>query len=1120
MSRRNDDNDYRRNDREWRDDGDGNRRSYEDSRRNRDDDNYRGGHEGNRGNDQGYNQRGGGGGNQGNPDNHRGDDRRGHQNRGNQGRGDYGDNLHNQMERMSFDGRDGDRHGGRVDGNRYAQQRSGPRHNIQPRSAAGMENPGELAGSADHPNMPIAKKDLAHNSQEFAKRPDTSVYDNPRCGTKIELLTNHCLVHLPEKPIILYEYNIDLYKGRKKVEKREETGPLFREILDGAQRGEFPPAHHYVFNDVNLLWSDTQLPFSEKLVRGRNGKAFYYKFTRAVELGREVGTQDSQLMSTLVDAIATARVRWPRRAGNQFTVFKRSIFLLQNRVDEGAFGDAPVFVRLRNGVDARMGVSMSVKLNLRVGITACFDVSHTMFTRPGYPLVRLFWELINGDDIPDEEIANGNWDNDMRRARVTERNVALMSQVLHKMKILVSNAEGIRFDDQGNYQERDLRALMNSPTFKFFEFGADCFYEFVNGNNERISIIDHYRERYGYNIRYPHLPCLRKKPPSGDRNRMVLFPMEVCSLLIDPVRYTGYVSQQLKGQMIKYTTLSAEQRKLVLQNIIGQNPIGDCPPIVDNNDRYMISHGIEMEKKMLSVKASLLPPPRVVYGNSDFLDSDHLGEWKAVTHEPVRTVLEEAIFRRSRDPKATKLKKRLLGSILRVGSPMNNSVAFEIDDTCYHNLMRAIEEAGQPVCWANREMGQAVIHSSTEYLQGRDLPGVTMDWMKSLSQDLDSYKEAEDEIIVPIVFMIFQVRFSTLNCERQYFQNDYNLFKWMADNEIGVFTQGILYKTFNSIGMTPAACKFTSQLVEKILGKVGTTHRRLERDGEHKSWKKLVNPAEPTLLLGVDVSHPSSRDLMGEDPVKRLSVATIVGNIDLDCTEYRASSKIQDVGEERIVRFDDEILERIGNFVQFTGKRPEHIVIYRDGLSEGDFQRTLYEEKKSVENVCLRIAPGYNPTLTYIVVTKRHHTRFFLNYKEEGLPEQGFNVRPGTLVEDTVTTRDFYDFFLATQVGQIGLARPTHYYVLWDSWKVPATFWPTITHALTYLFCRSTNTVNLPSPLLYAHLAAKRAKETMDGALYANGLAGRQFDLSQFADLSQLTNCLQNHRALDGMTFV
>ncbi|PIC13052.1 hypothetical protein B9Z55_027945 [Caenorhabditis nigoni] len=53
--------------------------------------------------------------------------------------------------------------------------------------------------------------------------------------------------------------------------------------------------------------------------------------------------------------------------------------------------------------------------------------------------------------------------------------------------------------------------------------------------------------------------------------------------------------------------------------------------------------------------------------------------------------------------------------------------------------------------------------------------------------------------------------------------------------------------------------------------------------------------------------------------------------------------------------------------------------------------------------------------------------------------QQGFNIRPGTLVEDTVTTIDYYDFFLTTQVGQIGLARPTHYYVLHNDWTVESS---------------------------------------------------------------------------------
>ncbi|ULU03789.1 hypothetical protein L3Y34_016926 [Caenorhabditis briggsae] len=1052
----------------------------------------------------------------------RGDSGRGGYGRGGYGQGGYGqgsrDNLSQQMDRMSLNG------GGRGGGNNmYGSQREGRGGYRAPqRCTAGMSNLGELAGGADHPNMPVAKKDLAHNQQKFYERPDTSAYENPRCGQKIELLTNHALVHMPSTPIVLYEYNIDVFKGRKKLEKREEAGPMFREILQTVPKHIFPPATDFIYNDVNLIWSTMKLPSHERKVEGRNRNSFYYKYTRCVELNSELATncQDSQLISTLVDAIATARVRWPKQTGNKFSVFKRSIFLLQDRLDEGAFADAPVFVKLRNGVDARIGVSMAIRLNLRVGITACFDVSHTLFTRPGYPLVRLFWELIQGETLEDDQILDGQWDADMQLARPTKRNIELMSNVLKKMTLIFSPEDGITIDEKGKYHETDLRRLKTrGREFKFYELGPDSSFQFLDEKaGKKITVAEYFLAAHNYRIRYPNLPCLQKKPSKMNPHRLVLFPMELVSLLVDPIRFTGAVTEKLKGDMVKYTTLSAVQRRLVLQNVIAQKAIGDCPQIVDNEDRYMKNHEIKIEKDMLTVKACLLPPPEVVYGNSTFLDTEHRGQWEAVINDPIRTVLEDAVYRRNRNPNAPKLKKRLLGSILKIGSPMNSTVGFDIDDSCYHNLMRAIHEAGQPVCWQNPELGQAAIQGSMEYLQKRDQPGTIMDWFNSLKENLDDYKQSEDEVIVPLVFVIFEVRFTTLNLQRQDFQNDYNLFKWLADNHVGIFTQGMLYKTFNGIGSTPATCKYTSQIVEKVLGKVGTTHRRLERNGEHKSWKKIV--AEPTLLLGVDVSHPSTRDLMGEDQVKRLSVATVVGNIDLDCTEYRASSKIQDVGEERIVRFENEILERISEFVQFTGKRPAHIVIYRDGLSEGDFQRTLYEEKNSVNMACRSIAADFNPTLTYIVVTKRHHTRFFLKNEKEGLAEQGYNVRPGTLVEDTVTTKNYYDFFLTTQVGQMGLARPTHYYVLHNNWKVPGTFWPTVTHALTYLFCRATTTVNLPAPVLYAHLAAKKAKETMDGALYANALNGKFLDTSSFADLAQLERCIKNHQELDGMTFV
>ncbi|PIC11859.1 hypothetical protein B9Z55_028803 [Caenorhabditis nigoni] len=103
------------------------------------------------------------------------------------------------------------------------------------------------------------------------------------------------------------------------------------------------------------------------------------------------------------------------------------------------------------------------------------------------------------------------------------------------------------------------------------------------------------------------------------------------------------------------------------------------------------------------------------------------------------------------------------------------------------------------------------------------------------------------------------------------------MLKWMADNEVA------------SIGHTPATCKFTRLLVKKILGKMETSSfgaRWRSQVLEEARQSSGINSAR------VYVPHPSARDLKGKDPVKRLFITI---NIDVDCTEYRVSLKLQNV---------------------------------------------------------------------------------------------------------------------------------------------------------------------------------------------------------------------------------
>ena len=66
--------------------------------------------------------------------------------------------------------------------------------------------------------------------------------------------------------------------------------------------------------------------------------------------------------------------------------------------------------------------------------------------------------------------------------------------------------------------------------------------------------------------------------------------------------------------------------------------------------------------------------------------------------------------------------------------------------------------------------------------------------------------------------------------------------------------------------------------------------------------------------------------------------------------------------------------------------------------------------------------------LTAVVVAKRHHVRFF-PHPADAMPKNG-NCRPGTLVDTTVTSPYFRDFYLQSDNGLKGTAKPAHYFVL------------------------------------------------------------------------------------------
>ncbi|KAL3209463.1 hypothetical protein MRX96_009198 [Rhipicephalus microplus] len=117
----------------------------------------------------------------------------------------------------------------------------------------------------------------------------------------------------------------------------------------------------------------------------------------------------------------------------------------------------------------------------------------------------------------------------------------------------------------------------------------------------------------------------------------------------------------------------------------------------------------------------------------------------------------------------------------------------------------------------------------------------------------------------------------------------------------------------------------------------------------------------------------------------------------------------------------------------------------------------------------------YEPALTFIVVQKRHHTRFMPASDRDGVGKCR-NVPPGTTVDSVATHPLGFDFFLCSHFGIQGTSKPSHYYIVWDDSKFSADDQQTLSFYLCHTYARCARSVSIPSPVYYAHLAAYHAK--------------------------------------------
>ena len=242
----------------------------------------------------------------------------------------------------------------------------------------------------------------------------------------------------------------------------------------------------------------------------------------------------------------------------------------------------------------------------------------------------------------------------------------------------------------------------------------------------------------------------------------------------------------------------------------------------------------------------------------------------------------------------------------------------------------------------------------------------------------------------------------------------------------------ILYDTLKSLfdltyGIPSVCCvgKKFDKKSEQIYANVAMKVNQKLGGVNHVVDIKRMTPLDTqTILFGIDVTHPSP----GSSETAP-SIAGVVASIDAMFSQYPASMRRQQGYKEMVTDLEEMIIERLRLWQKRNQDRlPNKVIVYRDGVGEGQYQQVVETEGESFSKAFDRLygARAKHPKLSIVMVGKRHHTRFYPTKMEDTDGTTG-NPKPGTVVDRGVTGEKLFDFFLLAHQGKEANPRTVTY---------------------------------------------------------------------------------------------
>lgn len=322
---------------------------------------------------------------------------------------------------------------------------------------------------------------------------------------------------------------------------------------------------------------------------------------------------------------------------------------------------------------------------------------------------------------------------------------------------------------------------------------------FPDRDGTSIRLVSYFKDHYGYDVKYRHLPCLQVS-----RRKPCYLPMELC-VICEGQKFLGKLSDDQTVKILKMGCQRPRERKAIIDTVM-KGPVG--PTGGDQGKEFKL----QVSREMTKLTGRILQPPKLKLGNGG-----HVRNLTPFRNDRQWNFLDSHVFESSR------VERWAIVSF--GGSPdQKSSIPRFVSQLC-----QRCEQLG---IFLNNKTVISPVYEPMHVLGNAKLLELKL---KKI------HRSASGNLQLLICVM-----------ERKH--KGYADLKRIAETSIGIVSQCCLY-----LNLGKPSSQFLANLALKINAKVGGCTVALY-NSLHSQIPRLFREEDPVIFMGADVTHPHPLD--------------------------------------------------------------------------------------------------------------------------------------------------------------------------------------------------------------------------------------------------------------------